>query len=239
MKCVILQPSFIPWRGYFHQMQRADLFVFYDCVQYDRYGWRNRNKIKTAHGTQWLTVPTRAAGSHRGLEIRDVTIAQGGVWRRKHLTAIEQNYHKAPAWERYRPLLDRIYAMDVANLADLTCTSSIEVARALGIKHTRFIRSSELDAVGQKTDRLLDILAKVGADHYISGPAARDYIVAEKFAQAGITLEYMNYEYPDYPQQYGPFDGRVSILDLLFNVGDKAGRYIWDRGSPVQTDREV
>ena len=233
MKCVILQPSFIPWRGYFHQIHLADLFVFYDCVQFDKHGWRNRNKIKTAQGTQWLTIPVNTSGSYDGLPIHEVTIAKDDSWRRKHLAAIEQNYHKSPYWSSYKPLVERIYAMGVEKLADQTCASTIEIARALGIQHTRFIRSSELNAVGEKTERVLDVLKKVRADHYISGPSAREYIEAEKFEQAGITLEYMNYDYPQYSQQYGAFEGGVSILDLLFNVGPEAPQYIWDRDHPT------
>ena len=230
MKCVILQPSFIPWRGFFHQVQLADLFVFYDCVQYEKHSWRNRNKIKTSQGTQWLTIPVNASGTYGGLPIRDVTVADNNSWRRKHLSAFQQNYRKAPFWSSYWPLLERIYAMDVKNLADLTCESTIEIARALGIQHTRFIRSSELDAVGDKTDRVLDVLKKVGADHYISGPSAQAYIEDSKFSDAGITLEYMNYDYPEYPQLYGAFEGGVTIFDLLFNVGPDAPKYIWDLG---------
>ncbi|CCE24415.1 WbqC family protein [Methylotuvimicrobium alcaliphilum] len=229
MKCVILQPSFIPWRGYFHQIQIADIFVFYDCVQYDKHGWRNRNKIKTPLGTQWLTIPTSASGSYEGLSIQEVTIAKDNSWRRKHLASIEQNYRKSPYWSQYKPLVESIYANDTEKLADLTCASTIEIARTLGIEHTRFIRSSELNAIGEKTDRLLDVLQKVGADHYISGPSAQEYIESDKFERAGITLEYMYYDYPEYPQQYGAFEGGVSVLDLLFNVGPEAPRYIWDR----------
>jgi hypothetical protein len=228
MKCVILQPSFIPWRGYFHQIYLADTFVFYDCVQYDKHGWRNRNKIKTAQGAQWLTIPVNTSGTYDGLPIREVTLAKDNSWRRKHLAAIEQNYRKSPFWPMYKPLVNSIYAMETEKLADLTCTSTIEIARALGIEHTRFIRSSELNAVGDKTDRILDVLNKIGADHYISGPSARDYIEADKFEAAGITLEYMSYDYPEYPQQFNGFEGGVSILDLLFNVGPDAPQYIWN-----------
>lgn len=235
MKCVILQPSFIPWRGYFHQVNKADVFVFYDCVQYDKHGWRNRNKIKTAQGTQWLTIPTAASGSYEGLLIRDVKVAENIVWRRKHLAAIEQNYRKAPFWKVYKPLIDTVYASPSDFLSDITCESTIAIARALGIQHTQFVRSTSLNAEGDKTARLIDILKKVGATHYISGPSAKDYIESEKFANAGITLEYMNYNYPEYPQLHGPFEGAVSILDLLFNVGPDAPKYIWDIGRPGDT----
>lgn len=227
MNCVILQPSFIPWRGYFHQIQRADLFVFYDCVQYDKRGWRNRNRIKTAQGAQWLTIPVAASGSHQGLRICDVPLGADEAWRKKHAMTITHAYRKAPFWREHARLVEDIYALPGPRLADITCAATEAIARRLGITHTRFLRSSTLDAQGDKTDRLLDILRKVGATHYISGPSARDYIEADKFAAAGITLEYMVYDYPPYPQLHGPFDAHVSILDLLFNVGPEAPRYIW------------
>ncbi len=227
MNCVILQPSFIPWRGYFHQIQRADLFVFYDCVQYDKRGWRNRNRIKTAQGAQWLTIPVGAGGSHQGLRIEDVMLASDNSWRKRHLTTITHAYRKAEFWRDYAPLVEEIYSLPGPRLADITCAATEIIARRLGIAHTRFLRSSSLDAQGDKTDRLLDILGKVGATHYISGPSARNYIEADKFVAADITLEYMAYDYPDYPQLHGTFDGQVSILDLLLNVGPDVPRYIW------------
>lgn len=227
MKCVILQPSFIPWRGYFHQIYLADVFIFFDCIQYDKHGWRNRNKIKTSGGIQWLTIPVNSAGTYHGRLIQDITIAEDTSWRRKHLSTIRQAYRKSRYWEKYYWLIDWIYSFKGRYLADLTCESTIQIAQTLGFQHTKFIRSSKLDARGEKTDRLLDILRRVGASHYISGPSARNYIEPEKFAAAGIKLEYMTYDYPDYPQLYEPFDGRVSILDLLFNVGPEAPRYIF------------
>jgi hypothetical protein len=244
VKCVILQPSFLPWRGYFHQIYLADVFVFYDCVQYDKHGWRNRNLVKTSHGLQWLSIPVNATGTYAGLPINEITIANNARWRRKHLATIEQSYAGAPFWEFYTLLLDNIYTLDCHHLADLTCASTIAIARALGITHTRFLRSSELQVSGQKTDRLISILSQLGATHYISGPSAQDYIEADKFAAADINIEYMRYDYPDYPQLHGPFAGGVSILDLLFNVGPEAGRYIWSgevwpssSGELTQNDR--
>lgn len=230
MNCVILQPSFIPWRGYFHQIQKADVFVFYDCVQYDKRGWRHRNKIKTPQGPQWLSVPVNASGSHEGLAIKDVPIAEDGKWRRKHLAAFEQNYRKAPHYETIKPLLERIYALEGPNLVDLTCPATEMIAAALGIGSTRFVRSSTLDARGQKTDRLLEVLAKVGATHYISGPSARDYLEIDKFTEAGISVEFMSYDYSSYPQLHGDFEPAVTVLDLLFNAGPDAGRFIWTEG---------
>lgn len=228
MKVVILQPSYIPWRGYFHQIQKADLFVFYDCVQYDAEGWRNRNQIKTSAGPLWLTIPVRAKGhTSLGTPIKDVVIDPVKPWRNKHLRSIEQNYSKAPHFARYAPLLREFYAREDAKLADFTCDFTVALARELGIAHTQFARSSTIAAEGAKTDRLLSILQQVGATHYLSGPAARGYLEEEKLAAAGIALEYMSYDYPEYPQLHGAFQPQVSIIDLLCNTGPDAARYIW------------
>jgi len=228
--CVILQPSYIPWRGYFHQIQKADVFVFYDCVQYDEHGWRNRNRIKTANGLQWLTIPVVTKGVHTGnITIKDVSLVPNNPWRVKHWRALQQNYGKTPHFMRYAPLLERFYARQDLMLADFTCDFTVALARELGIEHTRFIRSSTLPAQGTKTDRLLSILAHLGAKHYISGPSARDYMELDKFAAAGISVEFMTYGYPVYPQFHGPFEPAVTILDLLFNVGPGAANYIWPR----------
>jgi hypothetical protein len=228
MNCVILQPSYIPWRGYFDQIRRADVFVFYDDVQYDKHGWRNRNRIKTANGPQWLTIPVSKKGNvTQHLSINDMHICWDTPWNGKHWTAITQSYRKAPYFERYAPALERMYTSRPEMLADFTIELTIGLARELGIAKTCFLRSSELAVPGDKTDRLVGILQKLGATHYISGPSARDYLEEDKLAAAGITLEYMVYDYPEYQQLYPPFDPQVSILDLLFVAGPAAHKHIW------------
>ncbi len=228
MTCVILQPSYIPWRGYFDLIAKADVFVFYDCVQYDDRGWRNRNQIKTASGRKWLSIPVNAKGAQtKSTAIRDIRIVWEELWSKKHLRAIQHSYGKAPFFAQYAPLLEEVYARRDSLLADLTCALTVALARELGITSTRFLRSSELPAQGAGTDRLLSILRQLGAVHYISGPSARDYLEPVKFEQAGITLEYIGYDYPEYPQLHGDFEPHVSILDLLFMTGPEAGKYIW------------
>lgn len=227
MKVVILQPSYIPWRGYFDQICRADLFIFYDDVQYDKHGWRNRNQIKTAQGKQWLTIPVHSKGVTDGTPIKDVRIDWPKAWAKNHLKALTFSYAKAPHFASFSPWLDSVFSRQDDLLADFTIWLTIEIARKLGISHTRFIRSSEIPGIdGQKTDRLIQILKQVGSTYYISGPSARDYIEQEKFDEAGIALEYMEYNYPEYPQLHPPFDPYVTILDLLFMTGDQAGGYI-------------
>lgn len=226
MNVVILQPSYIPWRGYFDQIRRADLFIFYDDVQYDKHGWRNRNQIKTAQGKQWLTVPVHSRGVTEGIAIKDVHIDWSKPWAANHRKALTFSYNKSPHFKDYLPLLESFYDRRDECLADFTIETTIILSRELGITSTRFLRSSEIPGInGLKTDRLIQILKHVGATHYVSGPSARDYVEPEKFDSAGITLEYMEYNYPEYPQLYPPFDPYVSIVDLMFMLGKDSIRY--------------
>jgi hypothetical protein len=227
MRCVILQPSYIPWRGYFDLIRRADVFVFYDDVQYDTRGWRNRNRIKTAHGTRWLTIPVKKHGAQtESIPIHRIAIDPSLGWPMQHLGTLSRSYGKAPHFNDYREWLERIYASPPPLLADFTIATTIELASMLGITSTKFVRSSELGIGGGKTERLVNIVRHVGATEYLSGPAARHYIEAEKFEEAGIALEYLNYGYPEYPQLHPPYDPHVSILDLLFMTGGDAPTYI-------------
>ena len=227
MKAVILQPSYIPWRGYFDQICRADLFIFYDDVQYDKHGWRNRNQIKTSQGKQWMTIPVHTKGVTEGISIKDVRIDWSKPWSKNHLKALTFAYAKAPCFASYAPWLDSVFERRDEFLADFTIRLTMEIARKIGNTHTRFMRSSEIPGIdGQKTDRLIQILMHVGANNYISGPSARDYVEMEKFDHTGISLEYMEYNYPEYPQLYPPFDQYVTILDLMFMVGNDARKYI-------------
>ncbi len=231
---VILQPNYIPWRGYFDLIQRSDVFVFYDDVQYDKHGWRNRNRVKTASGTQWLTIPVSSAGcvTEKTL-IKDIEIAWDRKWSSKHWATLQQSYCKSPFFVKYAPWLKSLYSARPTKLADFTIELTIAIARELGIHGKRFVRSSELGVAGERIDRLLAILQKVGADHYISGPSAKEYIQDSNFERAGIRLEYIKYDYPAYEQLFPPYDPQVSILDLLFMTGSRAPEYIWGGKSSI------
>lgn len=230
MNCVILQPSYIPWRGYFHQISKADLFIFYDDVQYDKHGWRNRNQIKTAQGKQWLTIPVHSAGVTAGIPINQVRIDWSKPWAQNHLKALTFSYARAPFFQTYRSLLESFYARHDELIADFTIATTVALAGELGLSQTRFMRASEIPGIqGQRTDRLVELLKRVGATHYISGPSARDYIEQDKFDAAGITLEYMVYDYTEYPQLYPPYEPQVSILDLLLMTGPEALSHIPNR----------
>jgi hypothetical protein len=226
MKCVILQPSYIPWRGFFHQIAKADVFVFYDDVQYDRRGWRNRNRIKTAQGTRWLTIPVLNKGAQVDhTPIDQIRINWDQTWNNDHWKAIQSSYCKAPYFKEYAETVESFYNTHPVFLADFTIETTIQLAGLLNITHVRFVRSSSLSVKGQKTDRLIAILKILDADHYITGPSAKDYLDESKFIDESIQLEYMQYNYPEYPQLHPPYDPQVSILDLLFSEGKNSTRF--------------
>lgn len=219
MKTVaVLQSNYIPWKGYFDIIHDVDLFIFYDDVQYTKNDWRNRNKIKTSKGTQWLTIPI---GSHNEQLICEVELTNK-QWGKKHYTSLQANYSKAPYFKRYNEFLQYVYLEKMwESLSDLNQylikTISLDF---LGIK-TEFKDSREFSLQGNKLDRLLMLLEHAKTDNYISGPSAKDYIEEKYFIERKINLYYKDYpNYPEYQQLHPPFDHYVSILDTLFNAGN-------------------
>lgn len=221
---VILQSNYIPWKGYFDLIHDADEFIFLDDVQFTKQDWRTRNKVKTAHGAHWLTVPV---GSDSDRLICEVEIKEH-AWQVKHYKTIISNYSKCPFFNRYEQLLKNIYLeTQWLNLSALNQTLIKFLSKDLGI-NTVFKDSREYGAEGKRGDRILDLLTKSGGTRYISGPAAKDYIDPRSFESAGIELVWKNYTgYPEYPQRFKVFEHGVSIFDLLFNVGPVAPWYIW------------
>lgn len=234
LRVAVLQSNYIPWKGYFDIIHDVDLFVFYDDNQYTTRDWRNRNRIKTAGGPQWLSVPV---GDDKTRLIHDVGIAESS-WQLKHFESLRQNYGKSAHFERYRPWLEHVYLEQKwTNLSALNHATIQHIAREfLGIQ-TAFADSRTYAAQGHKLDKLVDLVAKTGATEYLSGPAAKDYIEPQRFEQLGIGLEWKDYSgYPDYTQRFPPFEHGVSILDLLFNTGPDAPWYIWGwRQGPLAT----
>jgi hypothetical protein len=219
--CAVVQPSYIPWRGYFDLILRSDIFVFYDDVQYDKHGWRNRNRIKTPRGLEWLTIPVRAKGNTFGVPINQIEIADNHVWNRKHLLTLRQNYGDAPYLEQYWSLLEDYLVRPSSRLVDLTIPLTIDVARELGATG-EFVLSSKLGSKGGRVERLLSTIRAVGGTHYLSGPSAQGYLDPADFVGQGITIEFLDYDYPEYQQLHPPFEPKVSIVDLLFMLGPSA-----------------
>jgi hypothetical protein len=214
----ILQPGYLPWLGFFEQMYRSQTFVVYDDVQYDKHGWRNRNRIKTAQGWQWLTVPVLTSGQNKPTN-KEVRIDNSTDWRIKHSTSIRQHYSRAKYFDVYFPALEAVYQREWKYLIDLDMVLIRQIADWLGLQRDlRF--ASELNISGGQTERLVSICVHLGADTFYEGAAGKNYIDASLFEASQIKLMYQNYDHPVYDQLYGDFVPYMSIIDLLFNQGE-------------------
>lgn len=224
-KVAIIQSNYVPWKGYFDVIHDVDLFIFLDDVQYTVRDWRNRNKIKTTQGLRWLTVPV---GADRNRMIYEVDIVDDG-WNKSHWEMLKQNYAKAPYFKPYKDFFEHVYlGTKWVNLSDLNQYLIKKICQEFLRVETEFVDSRELHASGSKQDKLIDLLIKTGADYYLSGPAARNYIEEKGFVEAGIELQYKDYSgYPEYRQPHLPFEHGVSVLDLLFNCGPSSTEFIW------------
>ena len=217
-RVVILQSNYIPWKGYFDLIANADIFVFYDSVQYTKNDWRNRNKIYSKNGQHWLTIPVPNKAVKSNIDEARPT---DHAWCRKHRMSITQTYSRAPFFSQLEPLLDGLYGQTPWELLiDINRYAIKTISEMIGC-NTRFVCSSELELKGDKVERLLHILTQLGATEYLSGPAARDYLATSesRFLEAGIKLKYKRYDkYPTYRQRREPFCHDVSILDVIAHV---------------------
>lgn len=229
-RVAIVQSNYIPWKGYFDFINMVDEFILYDDMQYTRRDWRNRNYVKTPRGREWLTIPVEVKGKYFQ-KIRDTRISDP-AWARTHWATLVHNYGKALHFRTYRALFEDLYlSCDEPMLSRVNFRFIDAVCSLLGIR-TKIRWSMEYPLVEGKTERLIELCKSAGATHYLSGPLARDYIDETLFAKEGIRLSYMDYSgYPPYRQLYGPFEHGVTILDLLFNEGPDAPRYMKSFGN--------
>jgi len=226
MKLAVLQSNYIPWKGYFDIIHDVDLFLFYDEVQYTKNDWRNRNQILTDTGLKWLTIP---CGYDITRKICEVKIKNEFDWQKQHYNLIKHCYSKAPFYKKYEDFLNYVYLdkeweylYEINRFIIKTISTEF-----LGIK-VQFADSRDYPTFGSGHEKLLSLVKATGADTYISGPAAKDYIITNDYKQAGIEIIWKEYfGYPEYKQLYEPFRHNVSILDLLFNTGENANRNIW------------
>lgn len=227
-KVAILQSNYIPWKGYFDIINMVDEFILYDDMQYTRRDWRNRNKIMTKNGLLWLSIPVEVKGKfyQKINETKIVDIS----WVDNHWKSIQYNYAKTKYFSDYEKHIWEVYeaCRKEEFLSHINYRFIKKICDILGIK-TKISWSSDYHLVSGKTERLVGLVKEAGGDYYLSGPAAKDYIVDELFEQAGIKLEWMDYSgYPEYRQRGGGnvFEHGVSILDLIFNEGPYAKEYM-------------
>lgn len=213
------QPQFAPWLGFFDKLDRADVLVLLDNVQFKKNEWQNRNRIKSSAGPQWLTVPV---SFHFGDRIRDVKIAHRQDWCRRHLESLRACYGRTPHFQT----IFALYGGATAHTWDKLCDFNIALIRALmselGVT-TPIVIASELPSLPEDRDeRLIGLCRRLGAHTYLAGDGGRAYMGLERFERAGLAVVFQQYEHPTYPQRFGPFMPRLSILDLLFNCGDSS-----------------
>jgi hypothetical protein len=219
----IIQSNYIPWKGYFDIINFADEFILYDEVQYTKNDWRNRNLIKTPQGLLWLSVPVY----HSLCQKINETKISDRSWNKKHWLTISQFYRKSCYYKDYKDFFEELYLGQQEEFLSLINHKFITaVCKLLNIK-TKIVFSSEYGLIEGKTERLIDLLKKADANEYISGAAAKNYLNEKLFEDEGIKITWMDYSgYPEYRQLHPPFEHGVSILDLIFNEGPRAGSYM-------------
>lgn len=222
-RVAILQSNYIPWKGYFDLIAAVDEFILYDDVQFTKNDWRNRNRIKTPKGLEWISIPV---GQDIGRRIRDVELPDAR-WQEKHWKTLEANYGRAAHFAKVAAVFEPLYRQRTYSHLSALNREFIEVVCGyLGIS-TKISNSWDYDLIEGKTDRIVALAAQAGADEYVSGPSAKNYIEESVFVQHGIKLTWFDYSgYLAYPQLWGEFSHQVTVLDLLFNCGADAARYM-------------
>ena len=234
----ISQSNYIPWRGYFDAINLVDEFIVYDDVQYTKNDWRNRNRIKTANGITWLSIPIRIKGRYPQ-KIKEAEICNPH-WAAKHWKALQNNYSRTPYFKEYAPLFEQLYLnKNYQYLTEVNYLFIKLICDILEIK-TPINYSTNFDLKGNnKTERLLSLCKSVGATDYHSAPAAKNYLDEQLFKNENIKVHYFNYDnYEPYSQLYGKFFNYLSVLDLIFNEGAASKKYFLSVADK-QSDRNL
>lgn len=224
-KVAILQSNYIPWKGYFDLINSVDYFVIYDSMQYTRRDWRNRNKIQTTTGLKWLSIPVITKNKFHQ-SIFDTKV-ENKNWAQTHWETIKRNYAKATYFKEYKELFEELYLNSNEDfLSDINYKFLKTINDILGIE-TKILFSNEFKLAEGKSERLLAICKDLNATTYFSGPAAKDYLNENLFKEEKIEVNWMDYSnYKPYPQVFTPFNHFVSILDLIFNMGENSNLYM-------------
>ena len=219
MIVAIHQPHYLPWLGYFDKMLKSDVFCYLDNVQYKKNEWQNRNRIKTAQGVQWITVPV---GYRFPQKINEVKINTAEKWRRKHLQALTTNYSKAAFFQDYIDLFEKAYARDWELISEFNIYLIEMMREILGLGHKPTTLASDLSVSEDPTDRLIDICLALGGDTYLAGESGADYMDLERFRTRGLKVAFQDFSHPVYPQLFGEFQSHLSMVDMLFNCGTES-----------------
>lgn len=221
MRIAALQSNYIPWRGVFDMINSVDLFIIHDDIQFTKQDWRNRNKIRTEKGSEWLTVPVKKAPTETAIDCMEIA---GESWRDDHRRKLAAHLGKAPYFHH----AEEIWEKGTEGHAFLSLMNIDLISRVcwyLDIE-TRLISSRPLGITGAKTERIAQMMEKFGGTTYVSGPAAKVYLDVDRLNAMGVEVEWKKYDYQPYQQQYPGFDGAVTVLDLIANVGPGARAYL-------------
>ncbi len=219
MIAAIHQPNYIPWLGFFYKVSRCDIFIVLDNVQFIKRGVTHRNKIKTPDGELWVVLPVQNKGS-----INEIRLKNNIDWREMHLNYYVHNYRRTKYFEQYFPDLKKIYKTDWEYMSDLNMEVIKYILNELGIRK-QIVFASSLKPQGKGTELLIDICKQVGADTYLSGKGGKKYMDEARFFEEDIKLVYSDFVHPVYPQLWRDFIPNLSILDLLFNCGNRSQDY--------------
>ena len=224
-KIIVTQSNYVPWKGFFDGLAQADEIVIYDDMQFTKRDWRNRNVIKTPQGNKWITIPVQVKGKYNQ-RVNETIISDRG-WRKSHLGLLRQNYADSANFKDMYAWIESVY--DECSMDTLTEINTI-LLRQICIRldiNIQFIDSRQCELYGEKSEKLANVAQQRNATDYYCGPASKNYLDESKFTELGINVHYFDYSgYPEYPQLHGNFNHEVSILDLLFNVGDNANKFM-------------
>ncbi len=232
MIVTIHQPDFLPWLGFFDRWRRSDLYVVLDDVQFIRRGWQHRDRIKTAQGVKWLTLPVVKKGKYEQL-IKDVELDQGQNWRKKHLGTLAAAYGKAPNFKSVMADIEKIYNQANGLMIDLNMSLLMYCSKVLGID-APLVRSSTLGVTSTGARRILELVEVVGGDVYLTGTGSRSYLDETMFQEAGVEVVWQEFEHPVYDQLHGPFEPMLSVIDYLMMDGSPLVPAVQVRRSAVR-----
>ena len=221
----------MPWIGYFYLIKQADVYVLLDHVQYQKNSWQSRNRIKGPKGPMWLTVPTH----HKDFPtIKDVKVDNTQKWPKKHWLALKTCYCKAPYFNVYSPFFESVYSSEWTLLADLDIHMIKYLSAQLGLSPV-FVRSSELNLGGKRSEMVLNICKELKAERYLASVGAEEYMVEDNagklFGNEGISVEFLEYMPSAYPQLFGEYVPNLSTIDLLFNCGPLDSKRLFEQGT--------
>lgn len=225
MKIVISQSMLFPWVGILEQIRLANIYVFYDDVQFSKGSFSNRVQVKVPSGMRWMTIPLQ--GAHLGQTIEATRLVPAQAWRGKHMQLLRQSFEAAPFAADALAMADEIFSGTYDSIGMLARASLMSLVRYFGLDEScKFIDVRDLQIGGSGSDRVLEIVRRLKGTCYITGHGAADYLDHEAFERAGIRVEYMDYQFRAYPQQHGPFTPYVTGLDLVANCGRAGTAFI-------------